>query len=374
MPSLTFELPHWVYWLGLLVFPLIALYLVRRQQAVRRERAVTLPTGYLLWLCGGFVGLHRFYVKSWRFGFVYIPLFVAILYGNIKGRAALDAVSGARNEQLGIEFDVERFQSAVAEGAEAAAEKLAKAEQALAAVEDQLATATVSVDFWDTFSGAFAAVIAALLLIDAILLPRLMRRCAEREAKRPPTPEPEAEVTARQRRMGEDPSRRIHSRVTDVIDAISGWSGHFVCYWSVIAVFVYYYEVLARYVFNSPTNWAHESMFLMFGMQYLLSGAYAFREGSHVRVDVVYQHLPDRAKVVTDIVTSVFFFIFAGTLLVTGWIFLADAIRVWEVSFTEWGVQYWPVKISIVLGALLILLQGLSKLIKDIFLLTRVEA
>ena len=161
----------------------------------------------------------------------------------------------------------------------------------------------------------------------------------------------------------------MHSKLTNVIDAISGWSGEFVCYWSVIAVFVYYYEVLARYVFNSPTNWAHESMFLMFGMQYLLSGAYALREGAHVRVDVLYLRLSVRSKILVDIITSVFFFIFAGTLLVTGWIFMMDSVDVWEVSFTEWGIQYWPVKISIVLGALLILLQGISKLIKDFVLL-----
>ena len=166
----------------------------------------------------------------------------------------------------------------------------------------------------------------------------------------------------------------MHSRITGAIDKINGFSGEFVCYWSVIAVFVYYYEVIARYVFNSPTNWAHESMFLMFGMQYLLSGAYALREQSHVRVDVLYAYLSDRAKVITDIVTSAFFFIFTGALLVTGWIFFRDSIDVWEVSFTEWGIQYWPIKFSLVLGAVLIILQGLSKLIKDVVALTRMGA
>ena len=33
---------------------------------------------------------------------------------------------------------------------------------------------------------------------------------------------------------------------------------------------------MARFVFNSPTNWVHESMFLMFGMQYMLCGAFAY--------------------------------------------------------------------------------------------------
>ena len=55
--------------------------------------------------------------------------------------------------------------------------------------------------------------------------------------------------------------------------------------------------------------------------------------------------------------------------MVTGFIFMSDAIDVFEVSFTEWAIQYWPVKITIVLGALLLLFQGISKLIKDIALL-----
>ncbi len=49
---------------------------------------------------------------------------------------------------------------------------------------------------------------------------------------------------------------------------------------------------------------------------------------------------------------------------------MMDSLGVGEVSFTEWAIQYWPVKISIVLGALLILLQGVSKLIKDLILLS----
>jgi TRAP-type mannitol/chloroaromatic compound transport system permease small subunit len=124
-------------------------------------------------------------------------------------------------------------------------------------------------------------------------------------------------------------------------------------------------------VFNSPTNWAHESMFLMFGMQYLISGAYALREDAHVRVDVIYLHLSDRGKAIMDIATSIFFFVFSVTLLITGWTFMMDSINVWEVSFTEWAIQYWPVKISIVVGAALITLQGVSNLIKSVLLLTR---
>jgi len=364
MPSLTFVLPHWLYWAGLLLFPVLAMVIVRRTK--RRGGATSLPTGYLLWLCGGFIGLHRFYVRSFL-GLVYIPLFLAILYGNVQGRGARNFVSGAQNDLMGADFDVERFGKAVAEGKEGAAEKLAEAERVLATTQEALVDAIAVFENWGLFSGAFAAAIAVLLLIDAFLLPRLARQANERGAAA--APEEEIETHHAIPGTEEDPTVAVHSKFTNVIDAISGWCGEFVCYWSVIAVFVYYYEVIARYVFNSPTNWAHESMFLMFGMQYLLSGAYALREDSHVRVDVIYAQLPDRGKVITDIITSVFFFIFTGTLMATGWTFMWDSIDVLEVSFTEWAIQYWPVKIAITLGALLLLMQGISKLIKDVILL-----
>ncbi len=104
----------------------------------------------------------------------------------------------------------------------------------------------------------------------------------------------------------------------------------------------------------------------MFGMQYLLAGGYTLREGSHVRVDVIYTHLSERSKAIMDLITSVFFFIFVITLLVTGWIFFHDSFAIKEVSFTEWGIQYYPVKFALPLGAALILLQGIAILLKDI--------
>jgi TRAP-type mannitol/chloroaromatic compound transport system permease small subunit len=111
-------------------------------------------------------------------------------------------------------------------------------------------------------------------------------------------------------------------------------------------------------------------MFLMYGMQYMLAGAYAYKEDQHVRVDVIYVKFSPRGKAIADIITSFFFFVFIGTMLWTGYRFAADAVNLNEVSFTEWGVQYWVVKLSIPIGAGLLLLQGIAKLIKDIVFLS----
>src|SRR3546814_19621534 len=90
------------------------------------------------------------------------------------------------------------------------------------------------------------------------------------------------------------PRLSLQTPLTRAIGAINGFAGNYVAYWSVLAVAAYYFEVVARYIFNSPTNWVHESMFLMFGMQYLLSGGYCLREDSPVRVGVIYERFSER--------------------------------------------------------------------------------
>jgi len=231
-------------------------------------------------------------------------------------------------------------------------------------------------DAWYGRAGIFAALLALMLLVDAFLMPRIVRRLhasgqAGVAAVAATTPQMAPAPQVHEIGTHQDPTLGLHTRVTDAIEWVNVKAGEYVAYWAVISVFVYYYEVVARFVFNSPTNWVHESMFLMYGMQYMVSGAYAYREDQHVRVDVVYSHLSPRGKAIADIVSAVFFFIFTLTLLWTGWHFAWDAVQIGESSFTEWGVQYWPVKLSIPLGAALIVLQGVSKLVKDILIVTR---
>jgi len=74
-------------------------------------------------------------------------------------------------------------------------------------------------------------------------------------------------------------------------------------------------------------------------------------------------------KAAINVFTSIFFFIFCTALIWTGIVFARDSIAVWEVSFTEWAIQYWPVKVTLSIGALLLLLDGIGKLIKDLIVL-----
>lgn len=397
MPSLTFVLPHWLYWAGLILFPAAAMVLARQTQRRGVKRAYSLPLGYLILVTGGMIGLHRFYLKSLA-GLVFLPLFIFILFANAQQRDARsdfsDAsnlvkraeetvsreTSRARDAESGLE-DLRAAVTASEEGSisrrlaerklESAQKRIETSRERLARAEEDLKVATPlselareTRNFWGSMAYYGFLLILALLAIDAVLLPRLSA-AATRKAEAEAEAEAELAVDAYEDAEQQDDWRHVSPGWTGAIDRLSLYAGEFVSYWAVIAVFVYYYEVIARYVFNSPTNWAHEGMFLMFGMQYLIAGAYAMLTEQHVRVDIVYAAWSPRRKAIVDLLTSIFFYIFAGTMLVTCWIFAMDATVVHEISFTEWAISYWPMKWAMVIGSVLLLLQGTSKLAQD---------
>ena len=359
MPEVSFVLPHWLYWCGLIVFPLLAMLFHRRRERPEAQKPLSLSLGYFLLITGGFIGVHRMYLKS-LWSLVFILIFSSILFVNLEVREARNELSGVHNQIRLAEFRQQRAERDVQRGRRGAETRLAQATEKLAGAREALGIAEEISEGWNNISRSLGGALLLLLLIDAMLLPRLVRR---RNAVERPESEAGFQcpvVEAEHDDVGEP------FALNRAISRFNGLAGEFVAYWSVIAVFVYYYEVIARYVFNSPTNWAHESMFLMFGMQYLIAGGFVLREGGHVRVDVLYNLRPKRAKAIVDVFTSVFFFIFMLTLLVTGWTFFKDAYDVGEVSFTEWGIHYWPVKLALPVGAILLLIQGVAQLVKDV--------
>lgn len=430
MPGLSFTLPHWLYWVGLIAFPLIAMMLARRPQPQQHGYSTTL--GYMILVAGGIIGLHRFYLKS-LLGLIFLPFFIFILVANGQEHDARTVQSELVNALRSAERTIEReeprieetraslpeLEAALAEAEEGSfakrsaekrldrakdtiatgEERLAEARATIEEVTPQEAEATENREFWSNAAGYSFYAILALMLIDAVLLPGMVKRA---NAGLPAVEEKSEAEKALEAAEAEEGPKHDSEYAENWIDRLSLFCGEFVSYWAVIAVFVYYFEVISRYVFQSPTNWAHESMYLMFGMQYLIAGAYAMLTESHVRVDIFYAPLPKKKKAWVDLLTSIFFFIFAGTLLATSYIFALDAIAVptgnsivsdwargdvsffemlggvnlglwtdpairWgEISFNPWEVPLWPMKWVMVIGGVLLVLQGISKLSKDI--------
>ena len=128
MPNINFILPHWMYWLGLVLVPALAMYTVRKQRNKEVDDILSKKIAYLLWFCCGFIGMHRFYLKN-TWGLVYVPLFALMLLANVQYRAALDLTSMAKNEISIVEFDIEILEDKIKKGNESAPAKLETAKQ-----------------------------------------------------------------------------------------------------------------------------------------------------------------------------------------------------------------------------------------------------
>ncbi len=363
MPNLTFVLPHWAYWAGLVLFPLMTMFILKDKTINGQEdKSVSLPLAYFLLLTAGFIGIHRLYLRN-KWGLLFIPIFIALLFSNASARDSRDGVSFGQNELVKYEFLLERAEKRAAAGNQDAASQIETLKAELLLAQQNIKEAKAIQANWTRLVQGLALLLLIGILFDAIRLPSMKRRCDQLDKSDPLHKSTIVAACPSAEGGRVVPETNTYSKL---VGKLNNFCGTFVAYWSVIAVIVYYYEVIARYVFNSPTNWAHEGMFLMFGAQYLIAGGFCLRENAHVRVDVIYRNFSKRRKAAVDLATSVFFFIFTGTLLVTGWTFFMDSWQVNEVSFTEWGIQYYPIKLSIALGALLIILQGIVLLINDI--------
>lgn len=151
-----------------------------------------------------------------------------------------------------------------------------------------------------------------------------------------------------------------------VVDAISEWSGKGIAYLILPGILILALEVVLRYVFDSPTMWAHGTTQRIFATYYILSGAYIFRYNKHVSVDIVYNRFSLRTRANLSLIGSLFFFVFCGVMLWKGIDFAWTSLSQLEPDATPWRAPLYPFKMMIPLGALLILLQGLAKFIRDL--------
>ncbi len=121
------------------------------------------------------------------------------------------------------------------------------------------------------------------------------------------------------------------------------------------------WEVIARYLLRAPTMWAHETSEMIFGAFFVLGGGYVLVHDAHVSVDMLYNRFPLRIRAIVSLLTWALFFLFAGVLLWEGLKGAMISVRGMETSESVWHPPIWPVKLTIPIGALLLLLQGLVK-------------
>ncbi len=156
-------------------------------------------------------------------------------------------------------------------------------------------------------------------------------------------------------------------KLSALIDWFSEAMGKFAGYLVLICCLVSAGNAIVRYVFNYSSNGWLEIQWYMFAFIVLVGASYTLRMNEHVRVDIIYGAISARTRLWVDIIGITLFLLPACFVLAwLSWPMFTLSLAQNEVSSNAGGLIRWPVKFIIFAGFALLVLQGISELVKRI--------
>ena len=150
------------------------------------------------------------------------------------------------------------------------------------------------------------------------------------------------------------------------IDVFSKAVGHAFAWCVLVLTASTCFEVFMRYALHSPTVWAFDMSYTLYGALFMMSGAYALSRGSHVRGDFIYRKWAPRTQAKVDLVLYVLFY-FPGifAMVFTGARYGWDSASIRESSVNSpAGVPVWPLKMLIFVAGLTLLVAGIAEVMR----------
>lgn len=151
------------------------------------------------------------------------------------------------------------------------------------------------------------------------------------------------------------------------VDRFSTWIGK-TCAWSVVALtLLISWEVFNRYVLNRPHAWVLDAQIMLYGLLFMMAGAYTLSKNGHVRGDVLYGFLKPRTQATIDLTLYLIFFL-PGVIALTwaGWTYANESLAIREQTFNADPIPLYPFKFVIPLAGAVLLLQGVVEIIRCI--------
>ena len=164
-------------------------------------------------------------------------------------------------------------------------------------------------------------------------------------------------------------------KLSRAIDWLSSQIGKYVIWLILASTVISGLNAVVRKVFNTSSNAYLEVQWYLFAASFLLAAGYTLLNQEHVKIDVVSSHLSKRGQIWIDVVGfSLFLIPLCLTVLWFSIPFFLNGYRSGEMSGNAGGLIRWPVYLMMPLGFTLLLLQGVSELIKRIaFLMGLIE-
>jgi len=157
-------------------------------------------------------------------------------------------------------------------------------------------------------------------------------------------------------------------RLIGFADRVSTFVGKAFSWIFGLLMLVVCYEVIKRYLLNSPDAWVFDVTGMMYGAGFMMCGAYTLAQNAHVRGDFLYGSMRPRTQASLDLALYIVFFIPGiAALVFAGWDFAADSWAILEHSSTSSdGPPMYHFKTLIPIAGALVLLQGLAEIARCI--------
>lgn len=156
-------------------------------------------------------------------------------------------------------------------------------------------------------------------------------------------------------------------KLSSRIDAFTRWTGKRIAWLIVAAVVISAANAIVRKTFDTSSNSWLELQWVLFSIVFLLCAPWTLLDNEHIRIDIVNNALPKTVRNVIDVVGHLFFLIpLCIVMIITGVPFFQRSFHINEQSGNAGGLPQWPAKALIMIGFALLLVQGISELIKRI--------
>ena len=149
------------------------------------------------------------------------------------------------------------------------------------------------------------------------------------------------------------------------VDYISEKFGRLAMYSVLVMIAVMLLNAFTRNFLNIPLSWCVEMAQFLLAGYYIVGGAYSMQLGDHVRMDLLYSRYSDKTKARIDVFTSFFMIFYLCTLLFGSISSTIYAIETGQRKFSMWNPSMIPIKVIMVSGIVLMLLQAISMMFKD---------
>lgn len=155
-------------------------------------------------------------------------------------------------------------------------------------------------------------------------------------------------------------------RTADLIDLLNEYVGRAVAWLTTLLVLLVCADVVSRYLFSTTKAWTIELEWHLFALIFLLGAGYALKHDRHVRVDLFYTRFSAREQALVDLIGGLIFLIpWCLLVIYASWHYAWESFMLGETSPDPGGLPArYAVKFAIVLGASLLLLQGIASIIR----------